>query len=73
MTAITELMSVVTEEQKQFQAAIAEQRNEFEARLKQQDAEIQRVNNRIELSEAASARASRAGDRALAIANFYIS
>jgi hypothetical protein len=44
----------VTEQQKQFQASIAEQRKEFEARLKQQDVEIQRVNNRIELSEARS-------------------
>jgi hypothetical protein len=52
--AISESRSVVTEQQKQFQAAIAEQRKEFEALLKQQDVEIQRVNDRIELSEARS-------------------
>jgi hypothetical protein len=50
---ITGLRSVVTEEHKQFQATIAEQQKEFEARLKQQDVEIQRVNNRIELSVSA--------------------
>jgi trimeric autotransporter adhesin len=35
------------------QAAIAEQRKEIEGRLKQQDAKIQTVNDRIELSKPA--------------------
>jgi septal ring factor EnvC (AmiA/AmiB activator) len=51
--AITELKSGVVQQQKEFQAAIAEQRKEMEARLKQQDAKIQTVNDRIELSKPA--------------------
>ena len=50
---ITELKSLVAQQQKEFQAAIAEQRKEFEARLNQQDAMIQRVNDRIELARSA--------------------
>jgi hypothetical protein len=51
--AINKLNSVVAEQHKQFQAAIAEQREQFEERLKQQDAKIQTVNDRIELSSRA--------------------
>ena len=42
--AITELKSVVAQQQKEFQAAVAEQRKQFEARLQQQDAKIQEVS-----------------------------
>ena len=52
--AIAELKSVVAQQHKQFQAAIAEQRKQFEARLNQQDAKIQTVNDRIELSKPAA-------------------
>jgi len=48
--AITELKSVVAQQQKEFQAAVAEQRKQFEARLQQQDAKIQRVSARLELN-----------------------
>src|SRR5947199_2886702 len=51
--AITELRSVVAQQQKAFEAAIAEQRRQLEARLKQQDAKIQTVNDRIELTNPA--------------------
>ena len=51
--AIIELKSVVAEQQKDFKAAIAEQRRQLEARLKQQDAKIQTVNDRIELTNPA--------------------
>ena len=50
---IVELKSVVAQQQKEFQTAMAEQRKELEARLKQQDAKIQGVNDRIELSKPA--------------------
>ena len=55
-TAIAELKSVVAQQQKEFRAAMAEQQKEMEnviARLKQQEAKIQRVNDTIELTEAA--------------------
>jgi len=48
--AITELKSVVAQQQKEFQAAVAEQRKQFEARLQQQDAKIQRVSAQLELN-----------------------
>ena len=48
--AITELKSVVAQQQKDFQAAITEQRKDFEARCKQQDAIIQRVSAQLELN-----------------------
>jgi hypothetical protein len=51
--AITELKSVVEQQQKEFQAAIAEQRREIEsvvAHLKEQDAKIQRVNDELEMN-----------------------
>ena len=54
--AIVELKSVVAQQQKEFRAAIAEQQKEMEnviARLKQQEAKIQKVNDRIELTEPA--------------------
>jgi hypothetical protein len=51
--AITELKSVVAQQQKEFQAAISEQRRELEARLKQQDAKIQRVSDEVGLSKPA--------------------
>jgi hypothetical protein len=54
--AIAELKSVAAQRQNEFQAAIAEQRKEMEAvvaRLKEQDAKIQRVNDRIELARPA--------------------
>ena len=51
--AITELRSVVAQQQKEFQAAIAAQRKQFEARLNQQDAKIQRVNDRVETNKTA--------------------
>jgi Chaperone of endosialidase len=51
--AIAQLKSVVAQQQKEFQAAIAEQREQFEARLQQQDAKIQRVKDRIELTNPA--------------------
>ena len=51
--AITELRSVVAQQQKGVEVAIAEQRKQFEARLRQQDAKIQRVNDRIELNKPA--------------------
>ena len=55
--AIVELKSVVAQQQKEFRAAMAEQQKEMEnviARLKQQEAKIQKVNDRIELTEPAS-------------------
>ena len=52
--AISELKSLVAQQQKDFQAAIAEQRKEFETRLKEQDAKIQMVNGRFELSKVES-------------------
>ena len=51
--AIIELSSVVAQQQKEFQAAIAAQRKQFEARLNQQDAKIQRVNDRVETNKTA--------------------
>jgi hypothetical protein len=48
--AITELKSVVAQQQKEFQAAVTEQRKQFEARLQQQDAKIQRVSAQLELN-----------------------
>ncbi len=54
--AITELKSVVAQQQKDFQAAIIEQQKEMEnvvARLKQQETKIQKVNDRIELTKSA--------------------
>ena len=51
--AITDLKSVVAQQQKQFQAALAEQRKEMEARLKQQDAKIQTVSDEVGLSKPA--------------------
>jgi hypothetical protein len=54
--AIAELKSVVAQQQKEFRAAMAEQRKEMEnvvARLKQQEAKIQKVNDRIELTKPA--------------------
>ena len=48
--AITELKSVVAQQQKEFQAAVAKQRKQFEARLQQQDAKIQRVSAQLELN-----------------------
>jgi hypothetical protein len=51
--AITELRSVVAQQQAKFQSVIAEQRKEFEARLKQQDAKIQRVRDEVGLSKPA--------------------
>jgi septal ring factor EnvC (AmiA/AmiB activator) len=54
--AIAELKSVVAQQQKEFRAAMAEQRKEMEnviSRLKQQEAKIQKVNDRIELTELA--------------------
>jgi hypothetical protein len=53
--AITELKSVVVQQQKEFQAAIAEQRKEMEAvvaRFKEQDAQIQKVSAQIEVNKA---------------------
>jgi hypothetical protein len=50
---ITELKSIVAQQQKKFRAAIAEQRKEFEARLNQQDAKIQRVSDEVGLSKPA--------------------
>ncbi len=52
--AITELKSLIAQQQKDFQAAIAEQRKEFETRLKEQDAKIQMVNGRFEFSKVES-------------------
>jgi hypothetical protein len=52
--SIAELRATVAQQQKEFQAAIAEQRKQFEARLKQQDAKIQSVDDRIELSKPAA-------------------
>jgi hypothetical protein len=55
--AIVELKSVVAQQQKEFRAAVAEQQKEMEnviARLKQQEAKIQKVNDRIELTEPAA-------------------
>ena len=51
--AITELKSVVAQQQKDFQAAIAEQRKDLEARLKQQDSRIRRVSDEVRLSKPA--------------------
>jgi hypothetical protein len=54
--AIAELKSVVAQQQKDFRAAMAEQQKEMEnviARLKQQKAKIQKVNDRIELTDPA--------------------
>ena len=54
--AIVELKSVVAQQQKEFRAAMVKQQKEMEnviARLKQQEAKIQRVNDTIELTEAA--------------------
>ena len=53
--AITELKSVVAQQQKDFQTAIAEQRKELESRLKQQDAKIQKVSAQLELNALSSA------------------
>jgi uncharacterized coiled-coil protein SlyX len=53
--AITELKSVVAQQQKEFQAAIAEQRKKMEAvvaRFKEQDAQIQKVSAQIEVNKA---------------------
>jgi hypothetical protein len=50
---ITELKSILAQQQKEFQATIAEQRKEFDARLKQQDARIQRVSDEVGLSKPA--------------------
>ena len=52
--AITELKSLIAQQQKDFQAAIAEQRKEFETRLKEQDAKIQTVNGGFEFSKRAA-------------------
>ena len=52
--AITELKSVVAEQQKDFKAAIAEQRKKLEARLAQQDAKIQRVDAQLEFEKSTS-------------------
>jgi hypothetical protein len=54
--AIAELRSVVARQQTEFRAAIAKQRTEMQnvvARLERQDAEIQRVNDRIEMTKTA--------------------
>ena len=51
--AITELKSVVAQQQKDFQAAITAQQKDFETRLRQQDAKIQTVNDRFELDNPA--------------------
>jgi len=48
--AITDLKSVVAQQQKQFQAAIAEQRKELEARLEEQESKIQRVSAQVQVS-----------------------
>jgi len=54
--AIIELKSVVAQQQKEFRTAMAEQQKKMEnivALLKQQEAKIQKVNDRIELTKAA--------------------
>ena len=54
--AIAELKSIVAHQQKEFRADIAEQQKKMEnllARLKQQDAKIQQVNDRVELTKPA--------------------
>jgi Chaperone of endosialidase len=56
--AISDLKSVVAQQQKQFQAAIAEQRKELESRLKEQESKIQRVSAQIEMSQAAQVAAN---------------
>ena len=53
-TAISELKSVVAQQQKEFQAAIAEQRKEMEsvvARFKEQAAQIQKVSAQLQLNK----------------------
>lgn len=50
-SAIAELKSVVIQQKKDFQVAIAEQRKEFEARLNQQEAKIRNVSDRIKMNE----------------------
>jgi len=52
---ITELKSVVAQQQKEFQTSIAEQRKEIEAHLTRQDARIQTVRAQLELNKPASA------------------
>ncbi len=49
--AITDLKSVVAQQQKQFQAAIAEQRKELEARLEEQESKIQRVSAQLQVNQ----------------------
>jgi Chaperone of endosialidase len=54
--AIAELKSIVAQQQKEFRADTAEQQKKMEnllARLKQQDAKIQQVNDRLELTKPA--------------------
>jgi hypothetical protein len=47
--AVAKLRSLVSQQRKEFQAAIADQRNQFEERLKQQDARIQKLSAQLEL------------------------
>jgi hypothetical protein len=50
--AITELKSLVAQQQKEFRAVIAEQK-EMEARLREQDSKIHRVSSRIQSNKTA--------------------
>ena len=49
--AITDLKSVVAQQQKQFLAAIADQRKELEARLEEQESKIQRMSAQLETAK----------------------
>ena len=48
--AIAELKSLVAQQQKEFQTAIAERRKDLDARLQQQDGRIQRVSDEVEVN-----------------------